>query len=132
MRAAEDEELDDGELTDRIIDEGKVVFSHDWDSGGPGAGAGSEQVYLWERRFAICSLDTGNAGPFGSLDEALQEQDLLTVTGATTSIHCSMLSSKELVKRLECDEDGYEIEINGESWIYHAGAGEFKRARGKQ
>jgi hypothetical protein len=123
-------ECDD--LIDRIIDAGKVVFSHDWDSGGPGAGAGSDQVYHWKGKFVSCSLDFGNAGPFTSLDEALQEQDLLTVTGATTGIQCSMLSASEIAKRLHGDEEGFEIEINGEAWVYRAEAGEFKRKRGKK
>jgi hypothetical protein len=33
------------ELLDEIIENGKTVFTHDWDSGGLGAGAGSETVY---------------------------------------------------------------------------------------
>src|SRR5262245_12894913 len=115
------------ELIEQIIAEGKVVFSHNWDSGGPGAGAGCERVYHRKGKFVICSLDFGTAGPFASLDEALQEQNLLTVTGATTSIDCLMVASTELATRLECEEDGYQIEINGELWVYRARKREFQR-----
>jgi hypothetical protein len=127
----ENNELEDDDLFDQIIDQGEVVFSHDWDSGAPGVGAGSEQVYLWKGRFFIYSLDCGKFGPFASLDEALQEQDLLMVTSATTSIQCTLLEANELAKRLECDEDGYEIEINGESWVYRAADGGFTRSSAK-
>ncbi len=32
-------------LSDIVMDDGDISFRHDWDSGGPGAGAGSELVY---------------------------------------------------------------------------------------
>jgi hypothetical protein len=57
-------------------------------------------VYHWEGRFAVCSLDFGNSGPFDTLDEALDEQGLLAITSATTSVTCSSISAKELAKRL--------------------------------
>jgi len=135
---------EDDELIEQILRKGKVVFSHDWNSGGPGAGAGSEQVRFWNGMYAVHSLDSGNAGPFASLDEGLQEQDLLEVTNATTAIHCSMLSAKDLAKRLNCcldvdllhedgiEENRFEIKLNGEAWVYRAKTGNFKRKRGKR
>jgi hypothetical protein len=116
-------------LVDRIVEKGKAVFSHDWDSGGPGAGAGSETVYRWRGKFAIGSEVYENPGPFGSLDEALEELgNLLTVTGATTDIWCSLLTAEELAKRLQPydDDEGYAIMINDEPWAYRKGKG-FKR-----
>ena len=91
-----------------------------------------DRDYHWEGKFAIASADTGWRGPFASLDEALDDQWLLTVTGATIRIDCSLLSTKVLAKRLQCDVDGFEIEINGQPWAYRAAAGEFKRKRRKK
>jgi hypothetical protein len=129
MSDAEDE-LEGDDIADYIISEGELVFSHEWDSGGPGAGAGVEQVYHWNGQFAIFSADLGNSGPFATLDEALADQDLLMVTSATTRIDCSLLTAKELARRLQCDEDGYQVVLNGERYAYREEAGEFQRCVG--
>src|SRR4051812_44298077 len=93
----EDSESEGDKLVMQIINEGGGVFSHDWDSGGPWAGAGAQKVYHWEGRFAVCSLDFGyTAGPFDSLDEALDEQNLLAVNSATVSVTCYEFSAAEL------------------------------------
>jgi hypothetical protein len=120
-----DDDLDDYDLVDRILDEGEVVFSHHWDSGGPG-GSGAEEVYHWNGKFLYSSLDLDPEGPFDNLGEALGAADLLTVTEATTRINCSALSAVELVGRLECDEE-VEIRINGQPWTHRAG--KWKRSR---
>jgi hypothetical protein len=128
MPRKKEDDLDEDDLVEQIIEKGKEVFSHDWDSGGPFAGADSEKVFRWKGKFAVCSDSSGNDGPFSTLEEALESQDLLQVTGATTCIVCTMLTPEELAKRLECDEeDGYRIGINGEAWVYKAKAGKFTR-----
>jgi hypothetical protein len=125
-----DDELEGDDLVDRIIDKGEEVFSLNWDSGGPGSGGGCESVYHWKGKFAFFSLDFDNSGPYASLDEALQEHEqLLMVTSATESIDCTLLTTEELAKRLSCEGDVHEIELNGEPWVYRAKAGEFKRRR---
>ena len=123
---------DDDELVEQIVEEGKVVFSHDWDSGDPGAGAGAEEVYRWKGKFAVCSLDFGNSGPFATLDEALREQSLLTVNSATTGIDCKLITAEELIKRLECEEDSCAIDINGEPWVGKAQGAKFVWMRAAQ
>jgi hypothetical protein len=123
----EDDELEGDDDLDQIVEEGEGVFYHNWDSGGPGAG--SEDVYHWNGKFVVSSDDFGNSGPYSSLDEAIGKHGLLVVTSATENIDCSLLTARELAKRLSCEEDGYEIELNGEPWVYRAKAGEFKRKR---
>jgi hypothetical protein len=123
-------DIDPEELLDQIIENGKVVFTHDWDSGGLGAGAGSETVYCWKGQYAVDSLDNGPCGPYDALEDALDENDLLVVTSATTGITCPALSAKKLTEMLSCEEDGYVIEINGQDWVYREGEG-FRRKRGR-
>ena len=113
------------ETVEAIIVQGDLVFSHDWDSGGPGAGAGSEEVYLWNGQFASASLDFGNQGPFETLDEALEESELLSVSDATTKIKSSIYSDAEIAGRLKCDIDGQEILINETKWTFREKTGKF-------
>ena len=68
------EKLDDDwmeAIEETITDEGEIVASHSWDSGGPGAGAGVDLVYRFRGIF-IGSSDLGLDGPFGSLGEAVE------------------------------------------------------------
>lgn len=136
-RITEGHEFDESENVDEqinqyIIDEGEVVYSLEWDSGGPGAGAGENKVCHWKGKFASSS-DSGYEGPFDTLDEALESNSCLCVTTATYNIESSMLSAKEIAKRLECfANDGYVVQINGESWVYRAASKEFKRLRSKK
>jgi uncharacterized protein (TIGR02996 family) len=124
---------DDGEVVDRIIEKGECVFYNDWDSGGLGAGAGSERAYRWRGKFAFASADYGNAGPFDSLEEVLKRQDcLLSVTSATDSIWSSLLTAEEIAARLTYygydDDEHYPFSVNGESWVYDPETGTFTPA----
>jgi hypothetical protein len=118
---------DDGEIVDRIIEKGECVFANDWDSGG---GAGCERVYRMDGKFAFASADYGNAGPFGSLEEVLKQQDcLLGITSATDSIWCSLMTAEEIAARLTYygdDDEHYPISVNGEMWGYNPETGEFE------
>jgi hypothetical protein len=122
-------DLDPEELLDQIVENGRVVFSHEWDSGG--LGAGTETIYCWKGQYAVDSLDTGSSGPYDALEDALDENDLLVVTSATTEISCPALSATRLAEMLSGEEDGHVIEINGQPWVYHAGEG-FRRKRGRE
>jgi hypothetical protein len=116
----------EGDPVRKIIDEGELVFSYEWDSGGPGAGACTDEIYELNNQYAISSWDPGDAGPFATLDEALQEYDLLLVTSATISIDCPVMSDEDLARILVCDEDELKVQINGENWEYYARIREFK------
>lgn len=108
----------------KLLDEGKVVFEHDWDSGGPGAG--SEQVLMYRGRFWYCSIDQGTHGPYDDLLGTVARYGLLTVTEATTEISSSILSTAEMVLRLEYafkDMDRVEFTVNCDTYAYEQGAG---------
>ena len=105
-------------LSELIIEEGEIVYALQWDSGGPGAGAGYEVVYKFRDYYWTHSDYEGLSGPYDSLDEALSDA-FTTMTSATERIRCSELSSEEIVERLE----PYDLEctkrivINGEDWV---------------
>jgi uncharacterized protein (TIGR02996 family) len=121
------------EIKEYIIEEGEMVYELEWDSGGPGAGAGVNSVHHWKGKY-VSSSDNGHEGPFNSLDEALEEDDgLLCVNSATGCINSSVMSAKEIAKRLVCyEKDGFEVQINGQYWVYRAATNDFKRPRSKE
>ncbi len=122
-RALDDE--DSGICNDETFlyvlhDEGEVVFRHEWDSGGPGAGAGAECVYELAGRFYYPCDWAGLYGPYDTLDEAVRG-DLLMVNEASTLIESSFHDDEELASRAEFNgevvdgEDerlGHEVSFN--------------------
>lgn len=105
-------------LSELIMEEGEIVYGLEWDSGGPGAGAGYEAVYKFKDLYWAYSDYEGLTGPHYCLDDALSSA-FTTVTDVTERIRCSELSSKEIVKRLEAFEleCTKRIVINGEDWV---------------
>lgn len=69
----------------RILEEGELVAYQDWDSGGPGAGAGRVSVYLFEGRY-YGFHDAGMEGPFEDKVAAIDAVGLDCVTDATRRI----------------------------------------------
>ena len=82
-----DPELDDEEedLLTLIIESGLEVAYQDWDSGGPGAGAGRVSVYQYLTSFYL-SHDAGLEGPFATLEEALIGSGIESIGDATVQI----------------------------------------------
>ena len=72
-------------VEDLIRSEGILVGRQEWDSGGPGAGAGTINVYLFRGIF-ISDDDVGSYGPYESFADAAAAVGLYTATDATTSI----------------------------------------------
>jgi hypothetical protein len=70
---------------DLIRSEGHLVGCHEWDSGGPGAGAGTVNVYQFRGLF-ISDDDVGIYGPYTSFSQAAKAVDLFKTTDATTRI----------------------------------------------
>ena len=70
---------------DLVREEGRVVAQHDWDSGGPGAGAGSVVIYLFRGLF-FGDDDTGCFGPFETFADAAKGMGIFIETSATTRI----------------------------------------------
>ena len=78
----DDEEAD---LWEAIRDDGRLVGRQEWDSGGPGAGAGTVDVWLY--RGVFCSdNDVEPHGPFKTFLEAADAVGLLHINEATTRI----------------------------------------------
>jgi hypothetical protein len=114
------------QLRAQIIRNGECVFEHEWDSGGPGAGAGVEAVYEWRGQYAVRSADYGPAGPFATLEEALEARGLLHVTDATVEIVCSRFTAQELADLLTEGGEGLPVRVNGEWFAYSPESGKFE------
>src|SRR3954447_13765563 len=82
MTAMDDEEED---LWEAIRESGRLVGRQEWDSGGPGAGAGTVDVYLYRGAF-YSDNDAENYGPFEMFLEAASTVSLFHLNAATTSI----------------------------------------------
>ncbi|HXI17499.1 MAG TPA: hypothetical protein VNM48_14125 [Chloroflexota bacterium] len=78
----EDEEQEYGE---RVIEDGEEVAYQDWDSGGPGAGAGRVSILKYEGLFFVCH-DAGLEGGYATIDEAMEASGAVRVTDATVAI----------------------------------------------
>jgi hypothetical protein len=86
--AVKGEELDDDWIDDVgeiIRSEGQLVGRQEWDSGAPGGGAGTVDVYQFRGLF-ISEDDAGSCGPYDSFTEAAAAAGLFTETDATTQI----------------------------------------------
>ena len=78
-----DEDYDDP--WDAIFAEGRCVGRLEWDSGGPGAGAGEVSLYLYRGAFYGLN-DVDAPGPFETFVEAARATGLFFVNEATTSL----------------------------------------------
>ena len=118
----------DDELSACIYDaldaEGELLFSLEWDSGGPGAGAGIECIYRLRGHYFFQSLDFGLGGPFATFEDPVEyvvgmgEDGSIPVNSATREITCSIWGVDELVQRLDLAmcEAGFDLVLNGESF----------------
>ena len=72
--------FDDGPLEqilrEVLFEEGDMVFSKDWNSGGPGAGAGSELVYMWRKYYWAVSSESELSGPYESFEEVFCKDEV--------------------------------------------------------
>jgi len=65
----EDPALEEDDLFERVKRDGMLLTYEDWDSGGPGAGAGRVCVYQYDGAF-YSTHDAGMSGPYATEDEA--------------------------------------------------------------
>jgi hypothetical protein len=72
-------------MQETIREEGDRVGINEWDSGGPGAGAGVSYVYFFRDLF-FSEDDDGMYGPYETFFKAADAVGLLSVNEATTSI----------------------------------------------
>ncbi|MEX2282530.1 MAG: hypothetical protein WEE89_08605 [Gemmatimonadota bacterium] len=112
------------EIHDLLSAESETLFLYEWDSGAPGAGAGTERVLKFRGKFFFDSGDFGVGGPFETFYDALEHlvpmsgDGKILVGSAATSYGSSIWSRDELIKNLEFvapwDQD--TLEINGIAW----------------
>jgi hypothetical protein len=69
----------------QLSDVGEEVFWQDWDSGGPGAGAGRVSVYRYGKDFYV-EHDAGIEGPYKSKEEAADKNGVSNINDATEAI----------------------------------------------
>jgi hypothetical protein len=79
------DESNDENLYDAIIGKGEEVAWQDWDSGGPGAGAGRVSVYRHKEVFYVFH-DAGLEGPYSTKREAVEENQVGTINSVTQEI----------------------------------------------
>lgn len=94
---------------------GESVFSLEWDSGGPGAGAGTETVYSLAGKYLYLSASFGWQGPYHTLDDAYGS---VFVSAATQSIWCSEWTEEELISRMSFHDAPSVLYINGVAWPF--------------
>ncbi len=114
---------------DTVIEEGELVYSIAWDSGGPGAGADAECVFRLGSRYAVVlSFEDDPSGPYFTLVDAVKATELDWVTDATTEVTSTKLSAAEIAAMLRCEEaPSFSIHINAENWRLDQD-GKFRRA----
>ena len=78
-------EMNWGEWDLQLSDVGQEVFWQDWDSGGPGAGAGRVSVYRFGKLF-YAEHDAGIEGPYQTKQEAAAACGADEVNEATEAI----------------------------------------------
>jgi hypothetical protein len=91
----DDEWIED--VDDMIRSEGRLVGQQEWDSGGPGAGAGTVDVYQF-RGVYVCYDDVNAYGPFEAFADAAAAVDLFTKTEATTRIWVDVRFKKQTAR----------------------------------
>lgn len=110
-----DEQIDEDNLLDLVLRVGDPVYGLDWDSGGPGAGAGTESVYRVGDVYVAVSSTFGLGDPCATLDEAV---GAIFVSGATRTISCAEWSEEEIIARMYMVDGPPVLEINGTDWPF--------------
>lgn len=137
-RYLDDELLDSDDyvyeaLWNFVTDHGHPVFVLEWDSGGPGGGAGTESVHSFQDFYFTTSVDFAFAGPFDTLEEGLKHLGVLSKNGrirvndATREIRCRAWTDEELIKRLDLESFDLPeaLALNDRGWT----AEELRRER---
>lgn len=108
-------------LFDLVQEQGKKVFRYFWDSGGPGAGAGTEVIYHFRELYWPCDSDQGFlTGPFDTLKEAMK--GFVVVNDATKWIECEALRIPALLKAFPVRgaKVGHVVQVNGTRCVVSA------------
>ena len=108
---------EDADPWENIRENGRLVGQQDWDSGGPGAGAGSVCVYFYHDAF-YSDDDVGGYGPYGTFLEAASPVGLFRVNAATMNIWVDPEFSDRDVAALN-EEAGELRRQHEEKWRRH-------------
>jgi hypothetical protein len=100
-------------VLERLLDSGMPVFRRYWEESEPESGV--DLVYFWEERYWFSSLEVELAGPYASLEEALQAHGLLQWRAGLREVDCEEWSLAETLARLQgVIPPGHRIEVAGE------------------
>jgi hypothetical protein len=120
------EEFDET-LREKIIEEGEEIYCLCWDSGGPGAGADCERIYLFKGQYYPILSYEYETQAYASLEEALEDKELSRLIEGTVEITFPPeLSEKVLPLLRNIGEEVVEFKINGEAWLAMPG-GELRK-----
>ena len=98
---------------DDVIEYGYESFRISWDSGSPGAGAGTELVIRYGDDYYVFLSDDDDHGPYKDLSSALDDKELSFIREAVTSVESFELDTPELIDLLRASSAGQSIKING-------------------
>lgn len=114
----------DPEDVDEIIENGELVFSHFWDSGGPGAGAETETIYRFQGLYYPLLSYSEGLTSYDSLADALKDSELNVVNEASEELIFPPHLAGEILPLLQyIGEDEKVILINGDNWHASPSAG---------
>ena len=103
-------------LIDLIREDGEIVYTQDWDTGGPGMGAQTDVIFKYRDKYWL-EWASGVSGPRDEIIKVFPEP-YIAVTGATESIACREMDADEIIKYIKpIDlEDKVRITINGNEY----------------
>jgi hypothetical protein len=112
------------DLRELIIEEGEEVYCLCWDSGGPGAGADCERIYLYDGNYyPILSYDDETEA-YATLAQALVSKELSSLMRGTTVITFPAEYADTVFASLRnVDEEEIRVSINGQDWLAKPGEG---------
>ncbi len=108
----EDElDLEEWDLCEAIMTFGSCELTHYWDTGGM-AGGGVSSIYEYQGKYYPI-VDGIVLGPYPTLDDAIDQSNMLDVNSATKGLLSSAFPTDELARRCVADQAGIEARING-------------------
>jgi hypothetical protein len=108
----------DQDQIEEMVENGKIVYSFYWDSGGPGAGADVEAIYKYDGKYCLRLSFEDEVIVYDGLEEALDAGELFLVNEATVSIESTEIPSEELIKKLTyLGEEDHKFLINHKEFL---------------
>ena len=103
---------------EELFENGEIVYSVYWDSGGPGAGADVEAIYKYDGKYCLRLSFEDDVFVYDRLEEALDAGELFFVSEATVSIESTEIPNEELIKRLKYSgKEDHKFLINHKEFL---------------